>query len=431
MNLIKIALLVFILSITLSPQNKWLSNQSYLIDKFLKPLQNRGNLNVQRMDSIIANSVTGDRLKISFEYDNKDNIIIENITGRMSGWDQNSKIEFLYDEDNKLIQESDMRWNGTEWIVSTLYTYFYNTQDQLSQEIIQQRWSNELENFQRISYEYDDLGNQSNVLYQGWQNDWQNESLITFYYSNINRKDSILFQDWNSNEWVNSGKTFIYYNQQTQFMESVLFKLWMGDHWENAMQRKIECDQNGNQTLQTDLIWNGNEWEYSIRRFYAYDNSNYTLTAYCELWNGSYWYPGDGDLPVENPDGFSFLFFDMNNVNIYYQTTGILNENNPVVGNYILLQNYPNPFNPSTKIKYSIPTPPVSSPLVKGRTKEGFVSLKVYDVLGNEVATSVNEEKPAGTYEVEFNGTGLTSGIYFYQLQAGAFVETKKMILLK
>ena len=59
------------------------------------------------------------------------------------------------------------------------------------------------------------------------------------------------------------------------------------------------------------------------------------------------------------------------------------------------------------------------------------MSLKVYDVLGNEVATSVNEEKPAGTYEVEFNGTGLTSGIYFYQLKAGSFVETKKMILLR
>ena len=98
---------------------------------------------------------------------------------------------------------------------------------------------------------------------------------------------------------------------------------------------------------------------------------------------------------------------------------------------FALSQNYPNPFNPSTKIKFTIQTLPVSSPLVKGRTKEGFVSLKVYDVLGNEIATLVNENKQAGTYEVEFNGAGLTTGIYYYRLESEGFVQTKKMILLK
>jgi hypothetical protein len=122
------------------------------------------------------------------------------------------------------------------------------------------------------------------------------------------------------------------------------------------------------------------------------------------------------------------------------------NMSEPVDG-FMLYQNYPNPFNPSTKIKFTIPTPPVSSPLVKGRTKEGFVTLKVYDVLGNEVATLVNEEESPGTYEVEFNMSShsglpatrqlwsgireLPSGIYFYQLKTGTFSETKKMILLR
>lgn len=105
--------------------------------------------------------------------------------------------------------------------------------------------------------------------------------------------------------------------------------------------------------------------------------------------------------------------------------------NNPVVTQFTLLQNYPNPFNPTTKIKYQIPLGFAASPFSKGGIKGGFVTLKVYDVLGNEVATLVNEEKPAGEYEVEFDGRELTSGIYFYKLQAGSFVETKKMILLK
>ncbi len=97
-----------------------------------------------------------------------------------------------------------------------------------------------------------------------------------------------------------------------------------------------------------------------------------------------------------------------------------------------LEQNYPNPFNPTTKIEYRIP---LSPPLLKGESEAGgFITLKIYDVLGNEVATLVNEESAtggAGSYEVEFNGTGLPSGIYFYKLQARDFVETKKMMLLK
>ena len=107
----------------------------------------------------------------------------------------------------------------------------------------------------------------------------------------------------------------------------------------------------------------------------------------------------------------------------------------PFINEFSLSQNYPNPFNPTTKIKFTIPTPPVSSPLVKGRTKEGFATLKVYDILGRQVATLVNEEirqrQTAGEYEVEFNAAELPSGIYFYQLKAGQYSETKKMILLR
>jgi hypothetical protein len=95
---------------------------------------------------------------------------------------------------------------------------------------------------------------------------------------------------------------------------------------------------------------------------------------------------------------------------------------------FTLYQNYPNPFNPSTKIKFTIPSN------VKRETSN--VSLKVYDVLGNEVAVLVDEEKPAGIYEVEFGShsgevRNLTCGVYIYQLTAGNFSQTKKMILLK
>ena len=105
---------------------------------------------------------------------------------------------------------------------------------------------------------------------------------------------------------------------------------------------------------------------------------------------------------------------------------------------FSLEQNYPNPFNPSTKIKYTIPN---SVHPLSGGARSGLVTLKVYDILGNEIATLVNEEQPAGSYEVEFNiivtghtssGTvALPSGVYFYQLTAGSSVQTKKMILVR
>jgi hypothetical protein len=89
-----------------------------------------------------------------------------------------------------------------------------------------------------------------------------------------------------------------------------------------------------------------------------------------------------------------------------------------IASSYQLNQNYPNPFNPSTKISWQSPV-------------GGWQTLKVYDVLGNEVATLVNEYKPAGNYEVEFDASRLTSGVYLYQMKTGSFIESRKMVLVK
>lgn len=110
----------------------------------------------------------------------------------------------------------------------------------------------------------------------------------------------------------------------------------------------------------------------------------------------------------ENSDARSY------NLNV---VTGIEFEST-IPNNYQLMQNYPNPFNPQTIISFQIPT--ISN-----------VTLKIYDVLGREVRTLVNEEMKAGSYKVDFNSKGLSSGIYFYRITAGNFSEIKKMVLLK
>jgi len=102
----------------------------------------------------------------------------------------------------------------------------------------------------------------------------------------------------------------------------------------------------------------------------------------------------------------------------YSQPVGITPIGNSIPESFKLAQNYPNPFNPTTNINYDLPV-------------SEFVSLKIYDQLGKEVATLVNERQSAGSYRVEFDGSNFSSGIYFYTLSAGEFKETKKMLLVK
>lgn len=100
------------------------------------------------------------------------------------------------------------------------------------------------------------------------------------------------------------------------------------------------------------------------------------------------------------------------------QGTAGVNNGSEVSKGYLLTQNYPNPFNPNTTIEYQIP-------------ELSFVTIKVYDLIGKEIAELVNEEKLAGKYKVAFSTTQLPSGVYFYQLKAGNFAESKKMVLMK
>lgn len=123
-----------------------------------------------------------------------------------------------------------------------------------------------------------------------------------------------------------------------------------------------------------------------------------------QIFNGSYWqtYQGSGTWTAA---GGPLIIT-------------IIDYISDVPSKFMLFQNYPNPFNPTTTIKYQIP-------------ELSFLTIKVYDVLGNEITALINEEKQIGSYEVNFDATGIPSGVYFYRLQAEDFAETKKMVLIR
>jgi hypothetical protein len=163
------------------------------------------------------------------------------------------------------------------------------------------------------------------------------------------------------------------------------------------------------------------------------DTSLFAGTYYFGV-SGLYYSPDNGETwenkneGIENIPVLSFAFNEEGYLfaGTYLQgvyksrdiLTGIKGKNNVGEHSFYLNQNYPNPFNPHTKIKYSVP-------------QTSKVQIKVFDVLGKELETLVNEEKPAGSYEIDFNASELPSGVYFYQLKAGKFIQTKKMILLR
>jgi hypothetical protein len=190
--------------------------------------------------------------------------------------------------------------------------------------------------------------------------------------------------------------------------------------WPALYSRKV----NGNQVFPGVFEQSENEnFPPRTIRYKAFDGTNWSTSI--QVSDASSDVTGLLKPEVADIDGSTpvFAFVGGNYINVYFDNfswvpTDVNDGSNSLPEIFSLEQNYPNPFNPSTSIQFRIP-------------ENSFVSLKIYNVLGKEVSTLINEEKNAGAYEVNFNASALSSGVYFYKLEAGNFVQTRKMVLMK
>lgn len=436
-----------------------------------------------------------DERRFSYIYDNSGFLTERIFEMQSEGnWSNDYRCRFIYDNSGNCLEEVDENWSNGVWVISGKYTYTYDGSGHCLTEISEQVLDSLLENYNKNIYTYDDSGNLVEILLGYWSYDfndwlydikriyaydnsgniltdleeswadstgWQNLYRYTHTYDNSGNCLTSLTEAWADNNWVNSYRytgtydnsgnnlswaaekwkdnnwinldRFIYtYDNNTNCL-SENYDMWYYDNWANYY-RYINSYDNFNNLL-TSLYQQPEyigrlpvNWINGKKYNYTYDNTGRTIQAESFSWDNNSWAPFNGSLTILFDENMEEYHFSASHLDVTYtkiSSVGV-DEKNINSLSFRLEQNYPNPFNPTTRISFSIP----ESPLSRGAGGV-LTSLKVYDILGNEVATLVNEYKAPGNYEVKFDGSSLSTGVYIYRLTAGSFTSTRKLMILK
>jgi YD repeat-containing protein len=337
------------------------------------------------------------------------------------------------------------QWSNGQWAGVNRDTFTYDANGNMLTYLLED-WSNGQWMFhQRSTFTYDANGRMLSDLFEWANGVWVYPSRITYTYDVDGKMLASLGERWNgqwmngspgSGQWEISTRGTNTYDAQGRML-SWLYEIWDG-HWTKYRYNAYTYDANGNKL--TDL-WE--EWSWSTgqlvdgsRWTFMYDAQGSVTSAWHDTWLKSSWTPTDTPFftVVDSAAndyylGFGYNFTFMRKLIL----TGVVSEGGGGPATYSLSQNYPNPFNPSTMIRYGLPN-------------RSHVMLTIFNTLGQQVALLENGEQEAGYHEVKFDGSGLSSGVYFYRMEvrpldsaigrdskrgAGSFVQTLKLVLLK
>ena len=389
------------------------SSSSWINDSLYNYSYNNKNL----IDTTISHkwkngNVWGNEMKLTYSYNTNNRLIFSNEWYWEGYWREYYRYYYDYYGNGNIYHINVHTSTGTEWLYVAMYTYNYNTNSDTTMIVLQVL---DLYHGYWI-YAWKDVFNydSTNVLIlktrfdHYYLPDWLPEINDLFFYDNNGNRNENIRQLWNNTDstWINDYR-YLYEYDSNNILISTLYLDWQTDslNWENVWRENYTyTPENKIATIFKETWTPETGWNNYVFRTYFY-NLNYNWTEkLTQLWDGSDW-----------KNYYRHLATWLEPVSVQ--------EEIPSLNSFYLYQNYPNPFNPSTNIKFWIPG--------HARNDNTKVSLKVYDILGIEITTLVNEEKPAGEYELTFDGTGLPSGMYFYILTADGYSETKKMLLLK
>jgi hypothetical protein len=244
---------------------------------------------------------------------------------------------------------------------------------------------------------------------------------LTYTYDANGNNLSLLWERTSNGQLVNYVRLTYTYDANGNMLTN-LEEVWSNGQWVNYQRVSYAYDANGNRLTELDEQWSNGQWVNYLRRTYTYDANGNPAPFSCQSWssfNGSFnWWAEDDGLSLTDSAGNDYSY-SCCQIKLAFKllVTGVTTEKINVPASYTLSQNYPNPFNPVTIIKFELP-------------KASQVSLCVFDILGRQVSVLMNEKKNAGVHAVKFDGSNHASGVYFYRLQAGTYVETKKLLLL-
>ena len=407
-------------------QEIWLNDQWIILLKSTITYDLNG-LAVQRLiqQNNANNQLTNSSLT-TYTYDN--NYIVSVIVQiwQNENWVNNLRASYINDSQGNHIIDTEERWLNSAWENYQRFSSTYDGNFNLLTSLIE-IWNDQWENSYRETNTYDGNNNVLTSLNEKWDinfNNWVGEFRNTMSYDASNNILQQTYEVYSFTEWTFTNR-YTYSYDANENLLSNFYEAWLNEQWQAYGLYSYIYDSHNNLLTSMYQLWNNGQWENISKQSYEYDSFDNLITGYYYTWLNSSWTPSDGSLIFHDSSNRYFAGYGYE-ITVTYKNliSSVTNENETQI-KYSLSQNYPNPFNPSTTIKYTFPN--VNLRVTKGSR----VQLKVYDVLGMEVATLVNEEKPAGSYEVNFNASQLSSGVYLYKLQAGSFRQTKKMILIK
>ena len=392
-----------------------------------------------QLDSLITKSLTGDNGKSEFSYDEKGRANRHKMFALYKNeWTPSWDIAIEYNDNDKITKIIYEDWNNGTWRNVNLETREYTEKGRLLSTLMQFWDSGKWENSSKSDYTYDDDDNLEIQVSQRWtEGEWTNTFRITkSFIANPELVDQMLTETWSGTEWTNTFLTTFIYDINNNLVETI-GQMWQEGGWVDIL-KLIYKEGNNNEKFIIYQTFNGSEWQNDTRTTMFYDENDLLTEIYCEIWSEGEWLPDAGAVTIELPYGYTFGFFGVNKVDLFYGSVSDVETEDNYPETFYLSQNYPNPFsknsegNGTTTIEYSIPFVDAQNPDKSGQViASQRVNLTIYDILGRKIKTLVDKEQTPGNYSVRFSAKNLSAGVYFYKLQTDNFMITKKMLILE